>query len=57
MTIGRLKGFYVDDWIASENLATKVASEYVTPNLDEKDIDDILDYGQNGKCIYKPNLD
>ena len=35
----------------------KVISKYTTPNLDDKDIDDILDYGQYGKCVYKPNLD
>ena len=35
----------------------KVVSEYTTPNLDNKDVDDILDYDQCGKFLYKPELD
>ena len=35
----------------------KVISKYTTPNLDNKDIDDILDYGQYGKCVYKTDFD
>ena len=35
----------------------KVVSKYNTPNLDDKDVNDILDYGQYGKCLYKPKLD
>ena len=32
-------------------------SKYTTPDLDDKVIDDILDYGQYGKYVYQPNLD
>ena len=35
----------------------KVVSKYTPPNLDNTDIDNILDYSQYGKCVYKPNLD
>ena len=34
----------------------KVVSRYTTPNLDDKDIDNLLDCGQYGKCLYKPKL-
>ena len=34
----------------------KAASRYTTPNFDHKDVDDILDYGQYGKCLYEPKL-
>ena len=35
----------------------KVVSRYTTPLLDDDDIGDILDYGQYGKCVYKPDFD
>ena len=35
----------------------KLINKYTTPVLDDTDIDEILDYGQYGKCVYKPNLD
>ena len=34
----------------------KVISKYTTPDLDDKDLDDLLDYSQYGKCVYKPKL-
>ena len=36
---------------------TKVVSKYKTPNLGNTYVDKILDYGQYGKCLYKPKLD
>ena len=35
----------------------KVVSKYTTPNLNNTDINDILDYGKYSKCMYKPKLD
>ena len=35
----------------------KIVSKYTTPNLDDKDIDDLLDYSQYGKCVYKQKLE
>ena len=43
--------------VPAKNWPPKVVSKYTTPNLDNKDIDDILYYGQYGKCVYKPSLD
>ena len=34
----------------------KVVNRYTTPLLDDEDVDDILDYSQYGKCVYKPDL-
>ena len=34
----------------------KVMSKYTTPVLDDDDVDDILNYAQYGKCVYKNNL-
>ena len=31
-------------------------SKYTTPDLHDDDVDDILNYGQYGKCMYKTKL-
>ena len=40
--------------VPAKNWRPKVVSKYTTPNLDDKDINDLLDYGQYGNCVYKP---
>ena len=34
----------------------KVINKYTTPHLEDNDVDDLLDYGQYRKCLYKPKL-
>ena len=34
----------------------KVVSQYKIPEYYDDDIDDLLDYGQYGNCVYKNNL-
>ena len=34
----------------------KVMSKYTTPDLQDDDVDDILNYSQYGKCVYKNDL-
>ena len=31
-------------------------NKYTPPHLDDNDVDDLLDYRQYGKCVYKPKL-
>ena len=33
-----------------------MVSKYTTPDYDNGELDDILDYGQFGRCIYKSNM-
>ena len=35
----------------------RVISKYTTPEFDDDNTDDILDYGQYGKCVYKRNTE
>ena len=34
----------------------KVINKYTTPHIKDDDVDNLLDYGQYGKCVYKPKL-
>lgn len=34
----------------------KVISRYTVPDYEGEDIDDILDYKQYGRCVYKTKL-
>ena len=34
----------------------KFVSKYTTPKLEDESVDDLLDYGQYGSCVYKPKL-
>ena len=34
----------------------KVTSKYTCPDIRDAAVDDILDYGQFGQCLYKPKL-
>lgn len=35
----------------------KVVNKYITPKLEDQSIDDLMDYGQYGNCLYKPKLE
>ena len=35
----------------------RVISKYTTPEFDDDNTDDILDYGQYGKCVYKRKVE
>ena len=35
----------------------KVVNKYTTPHLEDDNVDDILDYDQYGKGVYKPQMD
>ena len=35
----------------------KVVRKYITPNLEDTSMDDLLDYGQYRNCLYKPELE
>ena len=34
----------------------KMISKYTTPDYYDDGMDDILDYGQYGRCLYKPEF-
>ena len=57
MTIKRICWYYLHDRSTWKIWRPTVISKYTTPNLDDKDINDILYYRQYGKCVCKPDLD
>ena len=33
-----------------------MVSKYTTPNYDDNDLDDILDYSKFGRCVYRSDI-
>ena len=42
--------------VLAKNWCPKMISRYTTPDYDNGELDDILDYSQYGKCMYKSNV-
>ena len=43
--------------VPAKNWRPKVISRYTIPDYEGKDINDILDYKQYGRCVYRNKLE